>query len=401
MITIPMAYEGHNYAVRIHQAMNQNRLMEQDRVTVESQFRNLADQIPCVLYQCCLRPDGSSYFPYAGEGMQAMYGVSPQQALLDGGSVFAAVHTDDYHGCMDSLQQSANDLSDWTQEYRVVAADGTTRWIWANAKAQRQAGGGTVWHGFMCDVTGRKRAELRALRHQTRLQEMVAQAMTQVHALSMELLTSEARERRQISEDLHDNLGQSLAMVRFKLRSLTALDNGSDEGETGQQLREIGIAIERAIQSVRSLTAQLWPPVLYKFGLGAALEWLVGEMEINNGMTVSLQLGTLLTLDEVTSIFIFRTARELLNNVWKHAQVSRAEMSVSTDSSCQMLVLRVADSGLGFDIEQIHNPQSSSGFGLFSVNERVKLFGGTLHIDSKTGGGTVVTIRFPLPARTS
>lgn len=401
MITLPMAYDGHKHALLVHQSIHQSRTTEQVNAAMESQLRYLVDRLPCVLYQCGLRPDGSCYFSYASEGIQAMYGVSPQQALLDARSVFSAVHPDDYHGCMVSLQQSANDLSNWNREYRVVCADGTTRWIWANAQAQRRAGGGALWHGFMVDVTQRKRAEVKALHRQTKLQEMVAAAMTQVQALSMELLTSEARERRQISEDLHDNLGQSLAMIRFKLRSLTAVDNGRDEGEAGQQLREIAVSIERAIRSVRSLTAQLWPPVLCKFGLGAALEWLVGEMEINNGMSVNLKLGKLSTLDEVTSIFLFRAARELLNNVWKHAQVSSAEMTVATDFGCQMLVLRVADSGVGFDTAQMHNPGVSSGFGLFSVSERVKLFGGTVKIDSRRDGGTAVTIRFPVPALTS
>ena len=267
-----------------------------------------------------------------------------------------------------------------------------------NSLAQRQADGATLWHGFVTDVTERKRVEQEISQYQTKLKEMVAQAVAKVQVLSIELMTSEARERREISEDLHDNLGQSLALIRFKLRSLTAQDDGTEDGPARRQIQGIAVSVERAIQSVRSLTAQLWPPVLYKFGLGAALEWLVLEMETNNGLSLSLQLDSLGPLDEVTSIFLFRAVRELLNNVWKHAQVSRAELSASMNVASRMLALRVADDGVGFDIEEIHNSQTANRFGLFSVCERIKLIGGTVDLVSHPGRGTVVTIMLPVPA---
>ncbi len=396
MSVTPMVYDGHRHAVVAHQDISQQRQLEQERSQAQRLLKDVADRVPGLLYQYCLRPDGTSYFPYASEGIHEIYGVSPQQALLDATSVFSAIHPDDHNEFVVSLLQSAHDLTPWIHEYRVMFSDGSTRWMLGNSLAQRQGDGGTIFHGFVHDVTERKRAELEILHYQTKLQEMVSEAMTKVNALSVELLTSEARERRQISEDLHDNLGQSLALVRFKLRSLTARDDGTEEDDAMGQLKDIALSVERAIQSVRSFTAQLWPPVLYKFGLRAALEWLAGEMEANNGLSVSLQLDRLASLDEVTSIFLFRAARELLNNVWKHAQVSRVELSASMDMERQMLVLRVADAGVGFDVEQMHKSSESNGFGLFSVSERIQLIGGTVHIESQPGRGTVVSILLPV-----
>jgi PAS domain S-box-containing protein len=358
----------------------------------ERRYRALAELAPKAIV--VHRDEKVLYVNYAAIKMT---GARSEHELL-GTSIFDRIHPDSRQNLLERLKRLKERGGDGSLiEFKLLKLDGTI----VDAETESAVipyDGSHAVQSVMANISERKQAELEMLRTQAKLQEMVGEAMTKVQALSIELLTSEARERRQMSEDLHDNLGQCLTMVRYKLRSLTALDDGRAEGEAMHQLRDIARSVELAAQSVRSVTAQLWPPVLYKFGLGAALEWLAGEMETNQGLHVSLQLGRLAPLDEITSICLFRAARELLTNVWKHAQISRAELRAAMDMDRHTLVLCVADAGVGFDVGQEPNVSATNSFGLFSVSERTKLIGGTMDIESQPGWGTTVTITLPVPA---
>lgn len=389
----PMTHGGRRHAVIVHQDITQQRHLEQERFKAQALLQNVSNRAPGMLYEYRLQPDGSSSFSFASDGIQELYQVSAQQARADARAVFETIVPEDREQVVASLRSSAFDLTPRTHEYRVRHADGQVRWLMDNSLAQVGSDGRTLWHGFVTDVTERKRAEMELISYQTKLKEMVAEGVQRVQTLSMELASAEARERRELSEDLHDNLGQGLALIRFRLKSLTARDDGAEEeGGVQQQLREIATQVEHAIQSVRTLTAQLWPPVLYRFGLGPALEWLSGEMESHYGLRVILRIEPLPPLDEVTGIFLFRAVRELLINVWKHAQVSQAELAAALDGRSQALVLRVSDQGVGFDAALAQDPLANK-FGLFSLGERIRLIGGNVHIESNVGRGTTVTIR--------
>ena len=241
------------------------------------------------------------------------------------------------------------------------------------------------------DITLRVRNEAAVLEIQQHLAEMVAERTAELRSLARELLASEARERRTVAEDLHDGLGQSLAVAKLKLTSLVLPAGGGETREYLRQLREIESMIDRSSQSVRSLATQLSPPVLYQFGLCAALEWLAEEMAGTYGLGVKLRLGDIPPLDETLSSALFRIVRELLINVWKHAEVSEAEVDLSMDAASGKLSIRVADAGVGFDVAQLLKPPENHSFGLFSIKERIALIGGALHIDSQAGKGTTVT----------
>ena len=242
------------------------------------------------------------------------------------------------------------------------------------------------------DVTARLQNEAAVLEIQRNLTEMVAERTAELHALALELLTSEARERRVIAEDLHDGLGQSLAVAKLKLTSLVIPGEGESRDDFLRQLRELEDTIDRSNATVRSLSTQLSPPVLYQFGLGAALEWLSEEMLRTYGLSVDLSLGTLPPLDETTGGALFRIVRELLINVWKHAEVSRADVTVSTDAASGRIAIGVTDAGVGFDVERLLKPSAENSFGLFSIKERVAFLGGTMRIDSKPDRGTAVLV---------
>jgi PAS domain S-box-containing protein len=158
--------QAHALAV---QALAQAEQQAQLRLT---QIDAIASRLPGVVYQYCLRADGSSCFPYASEAIHAIYRVSPEQVRHDASPVFANLHPEDLQRVGDSIRASAQQLTPWQCEYRVRFDDGTERWLYGNALPSAQPDGSVLWHGFITDVTERKAADDK-LRQLSRIIEQV------------------------------------------------------------------------------------------------------------------------------------------------------------------------------------------------------------------------------------
>ncbi len=255
-------------------------------------------------------------------------------------------------------------------------------------------------HGVIisyADITETKHsaeAATQALRRMAEpLEEQVRTRTAQLSKLSTELTLTEDRERRALAQDLHDDLGQILAIVKIKL---TSLYGDKDLGELRKPLQEIESLVDQANKSMRSLALQLSPPVLYTLGLVPALSWLAEEMERVYYLIVSIHDDDLpKPLNERQRITLFRAVRELLVNVAKHAKVDRA--IVTSLRRDDRITLAVSDSGCGFDyLQTLTAPATGSRLGLLGVRERIALIGGEMNVDSGAGGGTTVTLSAPL-----
>ena len=159
-----------------------NRILSQSQLQLQkmhTRLNEIATQVPGVVYQFELRPDGSSCFPYASEGIRRIYRVSPEDVQNDATAVFSVLHPDDYHGVVESIQTSARDLTPWRHEYRVRFPDGEVRWLYGNAIPSRHAGGSIQWHGFITDETEQRRAREVAMLTRARMQAVV-QGSTQL-----------------------------------------------------------------------------------------------------------------------------------------------------------------------------------------------------------------------------
>ncbi|MGB6101995.1 MAG: diguanylate cyclase [Comamonas sp.] len=113
----------------------------------------LVENVPGLLYQSRLEPDGRRYFPYASKGAIALYGVTPEQMCSDAQAVFARFNADDLAVGMQKLADSAREMTVWTHEYRVNVPGRPERWVRAQARPQRLPGGAVLWHGYVQDVT--------------------------------------------------------------------------------------------------------------------------------------------------------------------------------------------------------------------------------------------------------
>jgi PAS domain S-box-containing protein len=238
---------------------------------------------------------------------------------------------------------------------------------------------GVIPLGF--DITERKQAEREVLASREALRVLAA-----------ELSTAEERERRRIASNLHDRLGQALAVLRMKFGSLTAAD---DEAESTQLIAEIRDLLEKAIEDTSTLTFDLSPPILYELGVEAAIEWagenLCSEHELSFEFSDD---GRPKPLEEDVGPLLYRCARELMMNVVKHAEASKLKVEVGRDGD--VVSIAVEDDGAGFVPPEGGEGVHSHNFGLYSIKERIKHLGGTFHIESKPGGGTRAMVSAPI-----
>jgi len=239
----------------------------------------------------------------------------------------------------------------------------------------------------------RREREIEATRAMTEeLERRVQQRTEQLRALAADLEAVEERERRQIARDLHDDFGQTLAAARIRLTSLC----NDERLEVSSTANEVEALLDRANSAIRSVAAQLAPDVLHELGLSAALEWLGEEIERTFGLKVEIvDDGLPKPLAQEARSILYRAVRELLINVAKHAQTDSA--SVECECSDQRIVIRVADSGVGYDEASAPSGRQRR-LGLISVRERLSLIGGTMELNSEPGGGTVARLTAPLLA---
>lgn len=204
--------------------------------------------------------------------------------------------------------------------------------------------------------------------------------------LTEQVLTAEEQERHRIATELHDNIGQALAYTKMKLLKIRCAD---DDTYNAALVRKAVDSLDAAIQSVRTLTTQISPPLLYEVGLEAALECLGDSLQAEHGFTVHLrQTIEPLAIPEEERVVLFTAVRELLINIIKHSEVDQGMVSIAEDG--ERIVIEVADSGTGFD-----DTVRTTGFGLFSIRQKMQRIGGSLAIASEVGKGTVARLVLP------
>jgi PAS domain S-box-containing protein len=243
---------------------------------------------------------------------------------------------------------------------------------------------------FVGDVAARAGLVL----ENARLFEQLAASRARLAELSQRLVRLQERERRTIALELHDEVGQGLTAARLLLEAARRLPARLRD----ERLEEACRTLDEAVAQVRSLSLDLRPPMLERFGLAPALEALCDRFGSRTGIDVYFNTERLTTraAPEV-EIAAYRIVQEALTNVARHAAVDRVEVELWSGKA--RLWLRVADQGAGFDPARLAAEAST---GLTGVQERAELLGGKLAIDSAPGAGTRLQAWFPLSsARTA
>jgi signal transduction histidine kinase len=211
--------------------------------------------------------------------------------------------------------------------------------------------------------------------------------------LSQELVHVQEAERKSLSRELHDEVGQMMTALRMELGNTEALLKSSPE-EARAHLKSAATLAEQTLRSARNLARGLRPSMLDELGVGSALNWLVREFTRHTGIRVNLTSDDSLDhLPESYRTCIYRVVQEALTNCARHAQANEVQLDVRREGSS--LAMTIQDDGIGFDAAQ---GNGTKGIGILGMKERVRELAGDLTIVSSPGHGTKLTVQVPLHA---
>jgi signal transduction histidine kinase len=220
--------------------------------------------------------------------------------------------------------------------------------------------------------------------------QVLARSRLELEGLSARLVEVQEQERRSISRELHDEVGQTLGALLVEVGQLSKLVPAEDPAAQAQ-ITHIKSVAENAVRSVRDIALLLRPPMLDDLGLIPALEWQAREISRRSDMEVDVHSERVSeSLPDEIKVCIYRLVQEALNNAASHASAKNASVTVTQDAG--KIDVQISDNGSGFD------PIRSRGMGILGMEERVRRLGGTLKIESTPGKGATVEARLPLPA---
>lgn len=147
------------HAIGILRDISERKRLEQEKDAALDLLQKIANRVPGMVYQYRLNPDGSHCLPYASEAIHDIFGISPDDVRKDASALFKLIHRDDHPLVIESIQQSAQTLSRWSFEFRMIFDDGSVHWLHGNSQPERETDGSTLWHGFISDITERNRNE--------------------------------------------------------------------------------------------------------------------------------------------------------------------------------------------------------------------------------------------------
>jgi signal transduction histidine kinase len=246
----------------------------------------------------------------------------------------------------------------------------------------------TAVRGLRAEVARRERAEssLRISRNELSL-------------LSEQLMKAQEVERKRIAQDLHDAVGQSLSAIKYSLERALQMLATPQLGNPLQVLNKAVEHVQHTIEEVRTISENLRPALLDGLGAVSAIRWLCREWsEVFTTVEVEINLHvTDADIEEPLGTTLFRTVQESLNNVARHAKATRVSVSVCREA--EILRADIADNGTGFE------PDAGAlrrGHGLRGIRERAAASGGDFLLTSYLGGGTQLTVYWPIaPRKTS
>ena len=275
--------------------------------------------------------------------------------------------------------------------------DGSTFPIEVSLNHVPTAGGGRAI-AFVTDITERQR-DASALQERTAELE---HRTTQLSQMAWDLTLAEHNAREQIARTLHDGLQQLLFIVSLNLDQ--QLNRDREVGaEPSELLSEAKHHVDEATAAARSLHLELFPPVLQRSGLPAALTWLANWMHEKYKLNVQIEADPDADSDRKDiRTLLFESVRELLFNAFKYAQAERVTLALRLGHDDQ-LCISVTDNGIGFEPSSLDSRSKTGevGWGLFSIRDRLTLLGGRVEIDSAPGRGTRVHLFAPRGATQS
>ena len=300
-------------------------------------------------------------------------------------------------------------LSEFIPERYRPAHDGHVRAFGTSAVVTRRMSSLRVVHGLRSDgaefpidasisqvtIAGKKlyTVILRDITDEYRAKNELEQSRKELRELTSALEYVQEEERKRIAQELHDDLGQQLTVMKMDA-ALIKSKLGVEQRDALRVAERLEKVLTRTVQSVRRISTALRPAMLDDLGLVPALEELVQHIALHSGLECKLDASEDLEVSDHLATPLFRVTQESLNNVVKHARATEVTVSLfENDDSA--LVLTIRDNGVGIAPD---DPRKRKSFGLIGMRERIYALGGEFAVRSRPQAGTTIEVRIPLPA---
>jgi PAS domain S-box-containing protein len=331
----------------------------------EERFRMLADSAPVMIWVT----GTDALCTFVNRPWLEFTGRTMEQQIGNGWS--EGIHPADFQPCVDYYTSSFDARRSFTMEYRYKRADGQYRWLVDTGVPRFGSAGEFLGYiGSCVDISERKHNE-QTLQH-----------------LTARIFMLQDEERQRVAAELHDGLGQSLAII--KNRAQMGLRSQADPDRMMEQLEEISATATASILEVREIAHNLRPYELDRLGLGAAIESMVERVSNSTSISLTADLERMEDLlSPEAEISVYRIVQEALNNVIQHSKATAARIEIRTCG--RQMTISVQDNGTGFPVSP-GNGYHAGGFGLAGIAERVRGLGGFFEIASQPEGGTTLTV---------
>ena len=350
--------------------IEERRRAEAKLQSSEARFRTIVETSPIPL---CITSMPEGVILYSNGPLRELFGLDARAGTLTN-IVDFYVDPADRDRLVAHLRREGSFSN---SEVHLRRADGTTFWAMATARVATYGDAPAIYVGLN-DISARKRIE-----------QALFESREQLRELSAYMEAIREGERKRIAMEIHDELGQLLTALKMDVSLLKMRLGGDPEAKRKtDDMREL---VEKTIWMVRNVANHLRPAAL-NFGIVSALEWLVEDFGRRNRIPCQLRInGGEPTLPDSHATAVFRIVQASLTNVGRHAGATRADVTLT--SSAAALELHVSDDGCGFDPATAGR---SSSYGLLGMQERARLIGGSMSINSAPGTGTAISIRIPL-----
>jgi len=349
--------------------ITQRKLAEEALQESEQRFRLVANTAPVMIWMSGLDKK-PTYFNQLWLDFTGLSETDLQNGLA------GIVHPEDYPQSQEVYCRGFDQRQPFRKECRLRRHDGEYRWILDIGVPRFHKDGSFAGYiGSCIDVTERKRAE-EALSGMTR-----------------KLVEAQEQERARIARELHDDINQRIALLAIELDQLREKHKDLPSKVRGhvQKLRRITADMA---SRVYALSHELYSSIPDSLGLAKGMRSWCREFGKQKKMEIDFKSHDLPRLPQEISLCLFRVLQEAVHNAAKHSGVKRVDVQLAENSGEIHLI--VSDSGKGFDIEAARR---SGGLGLMSMQERVRLVGGTIAIESKPMGGTAIRVRVPTESK--
>jgi signal transduction histidine kinase len=307
-------------------------------------------------------------------GDLGVFGIDSETRVTAAADFYRLVHPDDRTRVSEAMADARQHRKLYAEEFRVLQPDGSVRWLGARGKFYYAENGEAVrMLGVSLDITKRKLAE------------------EAVSLMNRRVIEAEERERERVAKDLHENIGQRLALLAIAVEQLKN-DFPDEAAEFHDPMDSVWKRTLGILTDVKASAHELYSPRLEYLGIAEVMKTFCEEFAERKGVEIDFrsQGATGPVLPDV-SICLFRVLQEALHNGVMHSGVKRFRVQLWTESNA--IHLRVSDSGVGFDLGAA---RGGRGLGLVRIEQRIKLVEGTSWIDSQPQKGTTVEVSVPM-----